>query len=105
MPEQQMVAFLVWNIGRKNIDPLVQNLVIHHNIDILLLVEFYPSASGSTLSTLLISNGLVRRNTNERFGVFTRTAYGMNPVAISAVGDRVELWDWTPAPNKPNKRA
>jgi hypothetical protein len=54
-----MAAFLVWNVGRKNLDSLVQNLVRQHTIDVLLLVEYYPSVSGSSLSTLLLNDGLV----------------------------------------------
>ena len=94
-----MAAFLLWNTGRKNRDGLVQNLVREHKIDFVLLVEYYPSTIGSTLSTLLINDGLVRRNTSERFGVFSRPAYGMNSVAVTSLGDRVEIWNWNPVPN------
>jgi hypothetical protein len=98
-----MAAFLLWNIGGKrgkNLDMLVQNLVRGHGIDVLLLVEFYPSITKSTLSTLLLGDGLVRRNSSERFGVFSRTNYGMNRVPGAGLGNRVELWNWIPAANK-----
>ena len=95
-----MAVFLLWNTGRKNIDGLVRNLVKEHNVDILLLVEYYPSKNGSTLSTLLLREGLVKRNTTERFGVFSRPNYGMSSEAVTALGDRVELWNWNPEPNK-----
>ena len=77
-----MTAFMVWNVGKKNLDSLVQSLVREHKIDVLLLVEFYPAGSGSTLSTLLLGDGLTRRNISERFGVFTRHGFGarMQPV-------------------------
>jgi hypothetical protein len=98
--ESALAAFLLWNTGRRNLDALVQNLVGEHNIDVVLLVEYFPSAIGSTLSTLLINDGLVRRNTSERFGVFGRTGYAMNSVALTALGDRVELWNWVPNSDK-----
>lgn len=101
-----MAAFLLWNTAgkkskkSKNRDLLVQNLVREHKIDVLLLVEYYPSTVKSTLSTLLIGDGLVRRNTSERFGIFSRTKYGMNREPVAALGDRVELWNWIPEANK-----
>jgi hypothetical protein len=101
-----MAAFLLWNTGRKNLDSLVQNLVREHKIDVLLLVEYFPSQINSGLSTLLIGEGLVRRNTSERFGVFSRASYGMSSVAVAGLGDRVELWDWIPEPTTaPTKAA
>ena len=95
-----MAAFLLWNVGRKNVDSLVQNLVRQHQIDVLLLVEYYPSQTNSTLSTLLLGDGLIRRNTSERFGVFGRTQFGMNSVAVTGLGGRAELWNWLPQPNR-----
>ena len=95
-----MAAFLLWNTGVENRDSLVQNLVREHNIDVLLLVEYYPSKIKSTLSTLLLDEGLVRRNTSDRFGVFSRMKYGMNRVSVTGLGDRVELWNWIPEANK-----
>lgn len=96
---RRMAAFLLWNTGRKNLDGLVQNLVREHKIDIVLLVEYYPSKVGSTLSTLLLNHGLVRRSVSERFGVFSRPIYGMRSVGVTGLGDRVGLWDWIPNPN------
>ena len=96
----RMAAFLLWNTGRKNQDGLVQNLVQQHQIDIVLLVEYYPSRINSALSTLLLGNGLVRRNTSERFGVFSRPSYGMSSVAVTGLGDRAELWEWIAGPGK-----
>jgi hypothetical protein len=97
-----MAAFLLWNLaGRrgKNLDSLVQSLVREHGVDVLLLVEYFPSAAKSTLSTLLISDGLVRRPTSDRFGIFSRTNHGMNRVPVAGLGDRVELWNWSPGAN------
>jgi hypothetical protein len=98
-----MAAFLLWNTGGKrgkNLDSLVQNLVREHGIDVLLLVEYYPATAKSTLSTLLLGDGLVKRNTSDRFGIFSRTNYGMNRVPVAGLGDRVELWDWVPGANR-----
>jgi hypothetical protein len=95
-----MAAFLLWNVGGKNRDSLVQNLVREHVIDVLLLVEYYPTKVKSTLSTLLLGDGLVRRNTSDRFGVFSRMSYGMNRVPVMGLGDRVEVWNWIPAANR-----
>lgn len=95
-----MAAFLLWNTGGKNLDSLVQNLVREHKVDMLLLVEYYPSTANSTLSTLLLNEGLVKRNTSERFGIFSRMNYGMSPLPVAGLGDRVELWDWVPGANR-----
>jgi len=80
-----MAAFLLWNTGRQNLDGLVQNLVREHGIDIVLLVEYYPSKIVSTLSTLLLNDGLVRRNTSERFGVFSRPVYAMSSASVTGL--------------------
>ena len=90
-----MAAFLLWNINKQNRDLLVQSIVREHNIDIVLLVEFEPSKTRSDLSNLLQQDGLVKRGTSERFGVFGRLNYGMTLVS-TAIGGHVELWDWTP---------
>ena len=90
-----MAAFLLWNINKQNRDLLVQSIVREHKIDVVLLIEFEPSKTRSDLSNLLQQDGLVKRNMSERFGVFGRFEYGMNLVS-TAIGDRVELWDWTP---------
>ncbi len=95
-----MAAFLLWNTGGKNLDSLIQNLVREHAIDVLLLVEYYPSEIGSTLSTLLLNDGLVRRSTSERFGVFSRPNYGMNGGPVTGIGNRAELWNWVPEAEK-----
>ncbi len=90
-----MAAFLLWNINKQNRDLLIQSLVREHAIDVVLLVEYYPSQTRSDLSNLLQSDGLVKRNTSERFGVFARLNNGMTLVA-TLIGDHVELWDWVP---------
>ena len=90
-----MAVFMLWNTGRRNLDSLIERLVREHKVDVLLLVEYYPSVIKSALSTLLLSSGLVRRSTSERFGVFSRLNYGMNRVPVPALGNRVELWEWT----------
>lgn len=84
-----MAAFLIWNVGGKsgrNFDLLVQSLVRQHTIDVLLLIEYYPSVSSSTLSTLLLNDGLVRRPSAERFGVFARADYGRHRLPASDGG-------------------
>jgi hypothetical protein len=95
-----MAAFLLWNTmgnsteRRGNVDSLVRQLVREHGIDIVLLVEYYPSKSASALSTTLIEDGLVKRNTSERFGVFARSEIVMEGEPVAALGDRVEIWKW-----------
>lgn len=93
-----MAVFLLWNIGRQNRDSLVQNLVRQHHVDVLLLVEYFPAQAGSRLSTLLLGDGLVRRNRSERFGVFGRPNYGFTSTPVAGLGGRAEIWDWTIAP-------
>lgn len=95
MAINQMAVFLLWNTRGTNRDSLVVNLVREHNVDVLMLVEYYPSTINSRLSTLLLNHGLVRRSTPERFGLFSRPIYRMNRLPVAAVGDRVELWEWT----------
>jgi hypothetical protein len=90
-----VAAFLLWNVNGQNRDLLVQSFVREHKIDIVLLVEYSPSKTVSNLSNLLQQDGLVKRSTSERFGVFGRLSYGMALVS-SASGGRVDLWDWTP---------
>ena len=57
--------------------------------------EYYPSQTRSDLSNLLQRDGVVKRNTSERFGIFARLNRGMT-LAATAVGGHVELWDWVP---------
>lgn len=95
-----MAIFLLWNTGRKNLDPLVQNLVREHKVDVLLLVEFYPSRINSTLSTLLLADGLIKRSTSERFGVFCRSKFRMKSSGAPGLGSRAEFWDWSLGPSR-----
>jgi hypothetical protein len=90
-----VAAFLLWNVQNRNRDLLVQSIVREHKIDIVLLIEYSPTKTGSDLSNLLQGDGLMKRSTSEKFGVFGRLAYSMllSPVTI---GTRLELWDWTP---------
>src|SRR5215469_17603460 len=95
--EGKVAAFLLWNIDGQNRDLLIQSLVRDRDlkIDVVLLVEYYPSKTRSDLSSLLQSDGLVKRSTSERFGVFARLNHGMTRVT-TAIGGRVELWNWVP---------
>ena len=90
-----MAAFLLWNVQNRNRDLLVQSIVREHKVDIVLLIEYSPTKTGSDLSNLLQGDGLMKRSTSEKFGVFGRLAYTMllSPITI---GTRLELWDWTP---------
>jgi hypothetical protein len=90
-----VAAFLLWNTNNKNRDLLVQSIVREHKIDVVLLVEYSPSTARSDLSNLLQCDGLVKRSTSERFGVFGRFDYGMALVSTVS-GGHAELWDWTP---------
>jgi hypothetical protein len=92
--EWLVATFLLWNVGKKNLDLLVQAIVREHSVDIVLLVEYYPSLTTSNLDTLLIADGLTKRNNSQRFGIFARSAHGLASVPVTSVGDRAELWDW-----------
>lgn len=87
-----MVTFLLWNVNKQNRDALVQGIVRRHRVDVVLLVEYAPSRSGSNLSTLLLADGILKRGTAERFGVFGRQSIGMNAVTVER---RTEVWDMT----------
>jgi hypothetical protein len=96
-----MAKFLLWNVGKTkqpNLDSLVVSLVREHSVDVLLLVEFHPTKTGSQLSTLLIKDGLVRWNRNDRFGVFGRDRYGFDEISVVGLGERAEFWNWYPTP-------
>jgi hypothetical protein len=93
--EVEVAAFLLWNVQNRNRDLLVQSLVREHNIDVVLLVEYSPTKTASDLSNLLQRDGLVKRSTSERFGVFGRLSYTMTLSSV-AIGTRLELWDLTP---------
>ncbi len=50
-----MAAFLLWNVKKKPLDTLVQNLVQQHQIDVVLLVEY--AFGVSQLPWLLLADG------------------------------------------------
>ena len=101
-----MARILLWNIDKGQRDGIIQQLVHQEKIDILLLVEFEPGKSGSQLSTLLLTEGLSRRNQSEKFGVFGRHAHGLNQVSVPfSLGNRVEVWDWMPPSGIPARFA
>jgi hypothetical protein len=89
-----VAAFLLWNVHNRNRDLLVQSLVREHKIDVVLLVEYSPTKTASDLSNLLQRDGLVKRSTSERFGVFARLSYPMTLSSVT-IGTRLELWDRT----------
>lgn len=88
-----MAAFLLWNVDRKPLDGLVQNLVRQYNIDIVLLVEF--AFGTSRLSGILPADGLFKRGSPKRFGVFSRIAHPVKPLRYP-LGSRVKFWRWLP---------
>jgi hypothetical protein len=88
-----MATFLLWNVQRKPLDGLVQNLVRQLRIDVVLLVEY---AFGlSQLPGMLAGDGLFRRPSPHRFGVFARTSQTLSRLHYR-VGNRVGMWKWTP---------
>ena len=88
-----MAAFLLWNVNRKPLDGLVQSLVRQLQIDIVLLVEY--AFGKSQLPGLLQLDGLFRRPSPERFGVFVRSNHRLSRLR-SGLGHRVGLWKWRP---------
>jgi hypothetical protein len=91
-----MAAFLVWNVNRKPLDGLVQSLVRQWQIDIVLLVEY--AFGTSQLPGLLQQDGLFRRPSSKRFGVFVRSNQRLSLLRYAPyrVGSRVGLWRWIP---------
>jgi hypothetical protein len=73
------------------LDALVQAIVRQHNIDVVLLVEYV--LGGSELPGLLLQDGLVRRPSSRRFGVFVRTAHRFQRLPYK-LNDRVNIWKW-----------
>lgn len=88
-----MATFLLWNVQRKPLDGLVQSLVRQHNVDVVLLVEY--AFGTSLLPGLLARDGLIRRTSSKRFGVFTRTNHNLTKLKFP-LGNRVGMWSWTP---------
>jgi hypothetical protein len=87
-----MAAFLLWNVGKKLLDELVQNLIRQLRIDIVLLFE---SAHGkSQLDRLLLAEGFSRQKSPDRFGVFIRDDQTLRKLR-NQVGARASLWKWT----------
>ena len=46
-----MARFLLWNIGKRNLDLRVQSLVREHRIDVLLLIEYEQRRREATCLT------------------------------------------------------
>lgn len=88
-----MATFLLWNINGRPLDGLVQNLVRDWQIDVVLLVE-YPFGT-SNLPRLLLHDGLVKRRSSKRFGVFVRHDHRFSRLRYR-LGSRVDLWRWVP---------
>src|SRR3954452_3877359 len=88
-----MAAFLLWNVQRKPLDGFVQSLVRQLRIDVVLLVEYAFGAS--QLPSLLLNDGLFKRKSPKRFGVFSRANHGLMPTR-HRLGARARLWRWTP---------
>jgi hypothetical protein len=87
-----MAAFLLWNVNRRPLDGLVQDLVRQHGIDLVLLVEF--AFGKSQLSGMLRVDGLVKRGSTRRFGVFSRVTHRVQLLRYR-LGHRVKFWRWT----------
>lgn len=88
-----MAAFLLWNVNRKPLDSLVQNLARQYQIDVVLLVE-YPFGD-SQLPGLLMTDGLIRRPSLPRFGVFVRDTHRFRLLNYN-LGRRANVWAWVP---------
>jgi hypothetical protein len=88
-----MAAFLLWNVDRKPLDGLVQDLVRQLQIDVVLLVEY--AFGVSQLPSLLANDGFFRRRSPQRFGVFARADHRLQFLRYR-LGQRAGLWRWTP---------
>lgn len=89
-----MAVFLLWNVdGKPSLDGLVQNLVRQFQVDVVLLVEY--AYGKSQLPGMLRMDGLIRRTSSERFGVFARADQGLDPLRYR-LGNRVGMWSWVP---------
>lgn len=88
-----MAAFLLWNVRKKPLDTLVQNLVRQHNIDVVLLVEY--AFGVSQLPRLLLNDGLVKRSSLPKFGVFVRNTHRLR-LLPDKFGKRANMWKWVP---------
>ncbi len=88
-----MAAFLLWNVRKKPLDNLVQNLVRQHNIDIVFLVEY--AFGVSQLPGLLLNDGLVKRPSLPKFGVFVRNTHRFRLLSYR-FGERANMWKWIP---------
>lgn len=88
-----MATFLLWNINRKPLDDLVLNLVRQFWVDVVLLVE-YPLGV-SRLPGLLRGDGVYKRRSSDRFGVFVRQPHRLARLP-PRLGRRVESWKWLP---------
>ena len=88
-----MAAFLLWNVNRKPLDGLVQNLVREHRIDVVLLVEY--AFGTSRLPDLLEKDGLYKCSSPDRFGVFARESHELARLQYR-LGKRAGLWRWVP---------
>jgi hypothetical protein len=71
----------------------VQNLVRHHNIDVVLLVEY--AFGVSQLPWLLLNDGLIKRSSLPNFGVFVRATHKLRLLPYK-FGRRANLWNWVP---------
>ncbi len=88
-----MAAFLLWNTRGKELDSLVQGLVQQYRIDVVLLVEY--AFGSSQLSRLLLGQGLIKRPSQKRFGVFAREDHELRRFH-HPLGDRAGVWKWVP---------
>ncbi len=88
-----MAAFLLWNVQKKPLDGLVQSLVRLHTIDVVFLVEY--AFGVSQLPGLLQADGLTKRSSSNRFGVFVRSTHKFRRLRYR-LGQRAGMWKWVP---------
>ena len=89
-----MPVFLLRNVNeRASVDGLVQSLAREVQADVVLLVEYDFGAS--ELPGLLMADGLIRRPSPRRFGVFAREDHRMKRLRYG-VGNHVGMWTWVP---------
>ena len=86
-----MAVFLLWNVNKKPLDAFVQSLVRQHNVDVVFLVEYDLVAS--QLSQMLLTDGLVKRSSLPKFGVFARGNHKFRLLPCK-LGKRANMWEW-----------
>lgn len=85
-----MAKFLLWNVQRKPLEPLVLTLVGQHAVDVVLLVE--SAGPDSFLANWLGRAGFRVVPSHARFGVFAHQDFSVERLSVSALTNRVDYF-------------